>query len=321
PKPTGRNVAAMAFDDPILDFGKVWDVDELVGEFAFTNNGGKALVISEIKPSCGCTTTELDRMRFEPGEGSSIRVVWKPKGFGSQAKTITVHSNGEGPGIDMLTIRAEIQPFAKFAENPVRLGIVREGTGYKKLVHLSCEDPDFELLEVLSGSRFLTATDMGRQANGSQQIEIAFVPETPWGKQTCSVQARIRARVEGHDEPVEHTAVLSVSADFFGELRVEPTLFAVGYVPLKGTFERSVRLLHVNNQPFLVTKAEVLDSRPPGMQILIEPYTKGYQPGVMLKLKGNAHDYEGLVRGTVRFETNIPGEMARTIPIMGIVRK
>ena len=313
--------AKLAFEQTTLDFGDVWDVGDLEGKFPFTNTGGRTLVIGEIKPSCGCTTTKLDRQRFEPGESSSIDVHWKPKGFGSQAKTINVMSNGEGPGIEVLMIRANIKPFAQFSENPMRLGILAEGEELRRTVNLSCADPNFEVLELLTGNRYLTTNNLGKQADGTYKIELVFGSDTPWGQQTCSVQAKVRGRVDGEGEVIEHTALLSISAWVFGELRVEPTLFAVGYVPLKGNFERVVSLKHISHLPFEVTRAEVIDSQPPGMTVVIEPYDKGIDKGVVLRVKGEAGDYQGLIRGSVVFETNIPGEQARTVPIMGIVRK
>ena len=319
PASSPQSGAKMVFESTTLDFGEVWDFEEIKGRFAFENQGGKPLVITEIKPACGCTTTELAKNRFEPGEADGIELVWIPKGFGRQAKTISVISNSEGPGLTVLTVQAQIKPFAKFEGGPLRWGELTFGEPHVKRVTLTCLDPAFELLDLKTGHRNLSAREVGRRADGAREIELAFDEKTPWGQINVSVQARIRGVVE--ERTIEHTASLHINAAIYGDLRVQPTMYAVGHVLPGRTFERRAQLRSASGLPFQVTEARVDGSKPPGMTVRAEPFLRGGVSGMELVLSGDAGDYLGLIRGNVVFNTDLPGETPRSIPVMGIVRE
>ncbi len=310
----------LTFSDPILDFGSVSDTDEIQGAFPFTNTGSEPLLITEIKPSCGCTTVELDKTRFEPGEGDSIQLVWKPKGFGPQAKSITVQSNSEGEPITQLIIKAEIQPFARFQPSPLRPGVLPVGEEHRFDMTLTCRDPEFEVLAVTANHPSVRVT-AGERRGGSLPLEVVVGPEAPWGAFNTVIQVRLSGRPGDCEPAVEHTATVPVNLELFGALNVRPTLFAVGHVLPGRTFTRKIELRRGDGQPFQVTRAEVLNSQPPGMTVEAEVVDAGTEQGVSLVISGDAGDYLGLIRGTVRFETDVPGEEPRTVPIMGIVRE
>lgn len=310
----------LTFSDPILDFGSVSDTEEIHGAFPFTNTGSEPLVISEIKPSCGCTTVELARTRFEPGEGDSIELVWSPKGFGPQAKSITVQSNSDGEPITQLIIKAEIQPFARFQPSPLRPGPLQVGQEHRFELSLTCRDTGFEVLSVNANHPSVRVT-AGERQGGTLPLEVVVGPEAPWGAFNTAIQVRLSGRPKPDEPPVEHTATVPVNLELFGDLQVRPTLFAVGHVLPGRTFSRKVELRRADGQPFQVTRAEVLNSQPPGMKVEAVVVDAGTEQGVSLVVSGEAGDYLGLVRATVRFETDIPGEEPRTLPVMGIVRE
>lgn len=319
--PNGLPAARMVFDDEILNFGTVSDTDDIVGSFLFSNVGDKALMIGEVKPSCGCTTVELDKNRFDPGEGSTIDVVWKPKGFGTQTKTILVYSNSSEQPIIQLVVRAQIEPFARFEPSPLRPGYLAIGREHALTVLLSCADPEFELQGLLPTHPAVTATAGERRSDGVLPIEVVIGADAPWGAFNCAVQATLLGRPEPGAERIEHRVDLTLNASLFGDLRVQPTLFAVGQVLPKRTFSRKIELRHVDGAPFQVTSLDVLNSQPPGITARLKQVDRGTEQGWTIVIDGDAGDYLGLIRATVRFETNVPGEEPRSIPVMGIVRE
>ena len=321
PAPAPSGPARIVFEQTEIDFGEVWDTESLEGRFPFTNAGGKPLNITEVKPSCGCTTTELARTRFEPGEGDALELVWEPKGHGLQAKTITVRSPSEGPGLDVLTIKATIKPFAKFEPNTLQLGEVAFGEEHRRRVRLTCVDPEFERVDVRVAHRNITAEVVGSGEDGSKEIEIVVAWDAPWGLLTGSVQATVRGRVPGQTEPVEHSAILSFGASLFGDLRMAPTMLGVGHVLPGRNFERRVHLTHAKGEPFQVLSAEVRNSQPPGMTARTEARPAERGGGYDLILSGASSEHLGLIRGTVAVTTDIPGEGERTLPVYGIVRE
>ena len=307
----------LTFKRSTINFGKVWDTDTLTGEFEFTNTGKSKLVFDLVKASCGCTTTELDRMEFEPGEGSTIHVEWHPKGFGPQIKTITVTSNDESEQYKRVMIQADIMPFAKFDPEPTRFDAVRIFQEHRKTTTLTCVDPNFELVSLTSSNPHLTAAEGARQPNGDLSIELTIDDTTPWGMFNASVTAKVRGVRAAGEEPMERDAILHVGASVFGDLEVTPNLFSVGRVAPRGKVSFSVVLKSADNKPFELTRAEVQNSQPPGMVLRSEPNPGG---GLRVFVEGDVGDYEGLIRGTAVLETNLEGEGERRLPIMGIVR-
>jgi hypothetical protein len=45
---------------------------KVIVDYAFTNAGDYAVTIESVKTSCGCTTAELEKKLYEPGEGGAI---------------------------------------------------------------------------------------------------------------------------------------------------------------------------------------------------------------------------------------------------------
>jgi len=88
---------------PALCFGALsWETQKLelttkpgerqaTGVYHFKNAGGSAITITGIKPSCGCTTTELAKKTYAPGESGEIRAVLAfGDEVGPQRKSIAV---------------------------------------------------------------------------------------------------------------------------------------------------------------------------------------------------------------------------------------
>jgi Protein of unknown function (DUF1573) len=308
-----------------INFGEVWDTDTMNGSFEFTNTGKSKLVISLVKASCGCTSTELEKMEFEPGEGSKIDVEWHPKGFGPQIKTVTITSNNEDELYTRLMIRANIKPFAKWDPEPTRFNNVRIFEEHKTQAVLTCVDPAFEVLDLKTSNPNLTAIELERRANGDRVFELTLGDQTPWGMFNATVIAKVKGlrtvtNEEGVDvqEMQERDAILHVGASVFGDLEVTPNLFSVGRVVPKGKVNFSVVLKSTEGKDFKLTTAVVENSQPPGMTLRSEPNPGG---GIRVFVEGDVGDYEGLIRGTAVMETDLEGEGPRRLPIMGIVRR
>ena len=139
----------------------IWDIDKQATEFAFTNTGDQRLVISEIKPSCGCTATQLDKKVYEPGEGAAIEVSFSPKGRGRQSKYIDVLSNGV-QGAMRLTITADITPFVKVEPTSLVFRDRRRGEAHTMTFTVSSPDPAFTIESLSTAARAGGATRTSR---------------------------------------------------------------------------------------------------------------------------------------------------------------
>jgi len=78
--------------------------------FEFTNTGKAPVVISNVQPTCGCTTPEWTREPIMPGKTGKVTASYNSAGRpGNFNKTITVVNNGERSQI-ILTIQGSVIP-------------------------------------------------------------------------------------------------------------------------------------------------------------------------------------------------------------------
>lgn len=91
-----------------FDFGSVDNRQIIKHTFVLTNAGDEDLTISQVKPACGCTVTELSKKVLPPGESVDLNVQVTLKGMkGHQLKQITVESNDPQKPKLVLALRGE----------------------------------------------------------------------------------------------------------------------------------------------------------------------------------------------------------------------
>jgi len=70
-------------------------------EFIFTNKKKTSLVISNVRPSCGCTVAKWSKEPILPGKTGSIKINFSTKIPGTFLKTITVTSNAKNATVTL----------------------------------------------------------------------------------------------------------------------------------------------------------------------------------------------------------------------------
>jgi len=118
----------LQFEKTQHDFGTIREEAGPVSyEFVFTNTGKTPLVISNVRPSCGCTTPGWSKEPIAPGETGTITAQYNPNNRpGTFRKSITVTSNAE-PSTSVLYIQGVVQPKPKTPEDdyPTAIGNLR----------------------------------------------------------------------------------------------------------------------------------------------------------------------------------------------------
>ena len=99
--------ASIEWDQTTLDFGQIPHNKPIVVEFEFRNPGMIPLIISSVKPSCGCTVADYPKEPIPSGGVGSIKVTFDAKSTGYFSKSITVHSN-TNEKITSLFIKGEV---------------------------------------------------------------------------------------------------------------------------------------------------------------------------------------------------------------------
>lgn len=86
--------AKILFAESSHEFGDITQGDKVEHVFTFENVGTEALVLTDVKTTCGCTAPAWTREPVAPGENGEIKVVFNSRGkVGLQNKVITVMSN------------------------------------------------------------------------------------------------------------------------------------------------------------------------------------------------------------------------------------
>jgi hypothetical protein len=102
--------AGMVFDTETIDYGTIAHNSEPNRKFEFTNNGNKALIITNTQGSCGCTVPTTPKEPIAPGARGIIGVRYATDRVGPFEKTVTVSSNAEGMPSKQLKIKGTVLP-------------------------------------------------------------------------------------------------------------------------------------------------------------------------------------------------------------------
>lgn len=89
------NVSPIAWKSDIIDVGEIPQNKPKTILFEFVNKGKTDIVITNVKPTCGCTTSDYTKTPIKPGETAKVNAVYNAAAKGAFTKTITVTTNAE----------------------------------------------------------------------------------------------------------------------------------------------------------------------------------------------------------------------------------
>lgn len=89
-----KTTAKIIFEETIHDYGEIELNSDGVCEFKFTNEGSKALILTNVRSSCGCTVPNWPKDPLNKDNEAVIKVKYNTARLGSFSKSITVYSNG-----------------------------------------------------------------------------------------------------------------------------------------------------------------------------------------------------------------------------------
>lgn len=93
--------------EKVFNFGKIEQNKPVTAEFTFKNTGTAPLIISNVRPSCGCTVADYTKNPVAPGESGYVKATYNAKAIGAFSKSVTITANVEG-GAERLTIKGEV---------------------------------------------------------------------------------------------------------------------------------------------------------------------------------------------------------------------
>lgn len=107
---SNQPLTSVALSENNFDFGKIKKGDKVQHIYEITNTGKNPLVISEVKPGCGCTAPDFTKDPILPGKKGNITLHFDSSSFdGNVQKYADVFANVDKAPIK-LTFTANIQP-------------------------------------------------------------------------------------------------------------------------------------------------------------------------------------------------------------------
>jgi len=149
---TSAFAQVLTFEKTTYDFGGIDNVKPVTQDVTFKNTGDATLNIENVKTSCGCTASKVEKSVLEPGEDSFVTVTFNPAGkAGKVRKSITFFSNDSVTKTKTIFITANITPIWDYT--PKRIEFKLGPTGYEKTTQeLIIKNSGKEVLSILGVS-------------------------------------------------------------------------------------------------------------------------------------------------------------------------
>jgi hypothetical protein len=110
-KANGQDAAkpssGIAWTETTLDFGKIEQGKPVNAEFEFKNPSMVPLIISSVRPTCGCTIADYPKEPVQPGKSGKISVTFNAASSGFFQKSIIVSTNATEGNVSLI-IKGEV---------------------------------------------------------------------------------------------------------------------------------------------------------------------------------------------------------------------
>ena len=242
----------LTFEKVFHDFGKIPPAETVTCEFKFTNTGKGLLKITDVHAPCGCTTPQLEKKEYQPGESGSMTVKYRsPNKPRLDTKNVYVQSNDPNNPKTTLTIRATIVNKVSVEPEKLSLSLRQPNAGCSNITLASTDNQPFSIKQIE-----VTGDCMAIDFNSTvQATQFVLQPKVDVEKfrQTFNLEGIISI-------DLTHPGCQSVSVPFaaVSEFKVDPPTVAISRAEPNVPVSRQVSIRNNYNEPFEV---ESLTSR------------------------------------------------------------
>ncbi len=260
--PQVEKVPRIHIDRTVHDFGTLYeDAGKQRTTFIFTNNGDAELRITNVATTCGCTTPEMEKHVYAPGESGELVVYYDPHNRkGPQNRKVTVHSNDPASPRLAVSIQANVKRMIEIEPAIVRLGQIPKGEARTMMVDITGRAPGFQVVETevlrIDGLNVeILDTQMIEEDDGGSVSRVTLLVSLDQSQPIGAFQGALSITMSdaaGNDS----TKNMSIIGEILGDLKVSPKQFNVGPVPPDGSMERHFSIISRDNIPFKILKVE-----------------------------------------------------------------
>jgi len=212
------------FSEYFFDFGTIEQDETLSHVFKFKNRGGKKLVITRLRSTCGCMAALLSEKEIPPGGSGQVELKLESgRRRGPQKFRAYVTSNDADEPIVGLTLVGIVKADFVITPRRINFGSIRKGEGAIKRITLLEGEHKIRIAGVDFTSQFLFAEvfPIRRGDNAGYEVIVALSPQAPAGALEEKVTIVIEnARKEKIEIPIygkiQGQIVLSPESLFFG---------------------------------------------------------------------------------------------------------
>ena len=233
--------------EPIKDFEVVAKGEVIVHEFEIKNEGTAPLEITDVRPACGCTIANYDKV-IAPGATGKIKATVKTDNFaGPISKSIAVFTNDPDNAKIQLVVKAKVKPYIAMLPGFARYNYVQGEPVAPIYQNLwSADGSDVKVLSVKPPYDHLKVTfheateeELDPKGKGRQwRFEFILDPNSPVGALRDYVEIRV-------DHPKQK--VLKIPVSGFVRPRQHITPANVDFGKLEGNGLPLRRTLHFTN--------------------------------------------------------------------------
>ena len=320
-KPAGVKAAASAPKIEVVpetkDAGTVAKGQVVQATFAVRNGGGSDLIISDARPSCGCTVTSFDKVIKPGAEGKIVSSVDTKSFSGPISKSVLIVSNDpERPQLNLF-VKALVKPYVDVLPQAfVRFSVIKGDNSGQDVILVS-EEKGFhptvaETSQPYVKAEILPTGDKDKIAGrtGDQyRLHINVTPDAPEGL----LNAPIRVATGVAQQP---TVEIPVSGIVRPRVSVTPVTVNFGnFTAGKDPITRNI--IVTNNKPGLPVKVTRAEVSVPGFVTDVVPTQEGISYTVVVKASEKVK--KGALDGTVKLFTSDKERSVIEIPLRGVV--
>lgn len=100
---------ALSWKSETIELGEIEHNVPKVVEFTFTNTGSSDILITNVRPSCGCTNADVTKDAIKPGKAGVVKATYNAAAVGTFTKTLTVTTSADANPIT-LTFKGTVKP-------------------------------------------------------------------------------------------------------------------------------------------------------------------------------------------------------------------
>ncbi|MEM8961870.1 MAG: DUF1573 domain-containing protein [Acidobacteriota bacterium] len=303
--------------ESIRDFEVVAKGDHLVHSFEIRNDGDQPLEITDVRPACGCTVTEYDKV-IAPGATGKVHADVDTATFdGPIAKSIAVFTNDtENPKLQ-LVVKATVQPYLAIDPGYARFNYVQgEAMGTINELIFAPDFPELDIIDITNPFPFLlvehrpaTTEERNGDYEGNQWVvSVTINEDAPVG----SLGDYIKVAT---NHPKQQVAMFPVSGFVRPRQHITPNELNLGSVESANLPVQ--RLLHVQSFAVLPIEVKSIETGHEALTTTLKTVQEGHRFNLEVEIGPGMP--KGPVNGVIKIHTTDAQNPVIEVPLRGSI--